>query len=258
MPRAWAAGSGAGWDGGGLLRVGAQVGWVRGGESTYRPHRCCQPTPQQASESPAAAPRPRGPASGLRPARVRGTSPARADGPVRMALPGRCKATRKVLYPLKLAVHKSSDTGKQAWLAACTEQGVPSSALQPPLPAALAGRCRPPAPTAQAASPPSRRQRWEPLAPARSCSAKLFMMKRKQSGRSHVLRLLDRLFSLNGGKPLGGLEARGRGSERCWDPSKQVPGDASLPPAQLRSCPRPLPRPQAKTAATLPTREQNP
>lgn len=145
MPRAWAAGSGAGWDGGGLLRVGAQVGWVRGGESTYRPHRCCQPTPQQASESPAAAPRPRGPASGLRPARVRGTSPARADGPVRVALPGRCKATRKVLYPLKLAVHKSSDTGKQAWLAACTEQGV---CPQLSAPASLARcPCRPlPAP----------------------------------------------------------------------------------------------------------------
>lgn len=57
---------------------------------------------------------------------------------------------------------------------------------------------------------------------------------------------------------MGGLEAHGRGSKRCWDPSKQVPSDASLPLAQLRSCPCSLPPSQAKMAATLPTHEQNP
>lgn len=60
-------GSGAGWDDRGLLRVRAWVGWVQGGESTYRPCWCSQPTPQQVSESPPAAPRPGGPANHLPP-----------------------------------------------------------------------------------------------------------------------------------------------------------------------------------------------
>lgn len=53
--------SGAGWDGGGLLQVGAEVGWVQGGESTYRPHWCSQPTSQRTSESPPTAPHPQDP-----------------------------------------------------------------------------------------------------------------------------------------------------------------------------------------------------
>lgn len=81
-------GSGAGWDGRGLLWVGARVGWVQGGESTYRPHRCSQPTPQQvsvtASSPPSSGPCQQPPSCahpGLA-AGWHGINPAQADGPI--------------------------------------------------------------------------------------------------------------------------------------------------------------------------------